>query len=320
MLTKSAPFLCLLALGLLTLTHCRQEPPNPNLQSPISDPLSSPEFPQVPPSSPSPTPTPSFGAGFRYSTYGPGYDPGPEYWVNVGRSMASRFPGSVPQAIWIVGNVGGLGTTFTFPGVQEDTLIHFMMNDNNEAFFDMFDEIGGQVWLQVEPGNAPMLDCIRIILDRYSHHPSVIGIGVDVEWYKSVDEPEGEAVTDEDARAWLAAARSYNPHYRLFLKHWEAGKMPPTARDGLLFVDDSQGFDSLEHMTTEFAAWGQTFAPAPVAFQFGYPGDQPWWRDLNDPPKEIGERLLAAVPNTEALFWVDFTALQIFPRSEMLPE
>lgn len=89
--------------------------------------------------------------------------------------------------------------------------------------------------------------------------------------------------------------------------------MPPTARDGILFVDDSQQFPSLDAMIDEFATWGETFAPAPVAFQFGYRADRRWWQELDDPPGEIGERILAAVPNTEALYWVDFTVLEVFP-------
>ncbi|MCP4898261.1 MAG: hypothetical protein GY906_14910, partial [bacterium] len=31
------------------------------------------------------------GAGFRYSVYGPSYDPGPGYWASVGRQMAGSF-------------------------------------------------------------------------------------------------------------------------------------------------------------------------------------------------------------------------------------
>lgn len=138
-------------------------------------------------------------------------------------------------------------------------------------------------------------------------------IGVDVEWNKSTDPDGGEPVSDAEARAWLAAARSHNPQYRLFLKHWLPEKMPPTVRDGLLFVDDSQVLPSLDAMVDEFAVWGKTFAPAPVAFQFGYPSDRPWWSRLGDPPKDIGARILQAVPNTAGLFWVDFSVLEVFP-------
>jgi hypothetical protein len=253
------------------------------------------------------------GAGFRFSTYGPDYDPGPEYWAGVGQDMAARFPNATPETIWIVGRLRGEGTLLSFPAVSDDPLIHTTTEDNNEATFKLFDRLGIRVWLQVEPGNAPVEELIHLMLQQYSHHPSVVGVGVDVEWYRSTDKPDGKAVTDEEAIAWLAAARSHNPDYRLFLKHWEISKMPTTARDGLLFVDDSQELASLEAMVLEFAEWGRAFAPAPVGFQYGYESDRHWWRPLDDPPADIGESILESVPNTEGLYWVDFTALELFP-------
>lgn len=252
-------------------------------------------------------------AGFRYSVYGPDYNPGPAYWSGVGRQMASRFPGSVPGAVWIVGRLKGQGCELSFPGRSENALVQFTTEDQNEETLALFDREGFETWLQVEPGNAPVEELIHLMLRRYGHHPSVIGVGVDVEWYRSVDEPDGQAVSDAEAKAWLAAARSHKPSYRLFLKHWEAEKMPPTAREGITFIDDSQILPSLEAMVDEFAAWARTFAPAPVGFQIGYESDRPWWRKLQDPPAEIGRRILEKAPNTRGVYWVDFTALEVFP-------
>lgn len=253
------------------------------------------------------------GAGFRFSTYGPDSDPGAEYWADVGQQMAGRFSSATPETIWIVGRLRGEGTLLSFPVVSDDPLIYSADEDGNEATFELFDRLGIRVWLQVEPGNAPVEELIHLMLRQYAHHPSVIGVGVDVEWYRSTDKPDGQAVTDEEAVAWLAAARAHNPDYRLFLKHWEIGKMPATARDGLMFVDDSQELASLEAMVLEFAEWGRAFAPAPVGFQYGYESDRHWWRPLDNPPADIGQRILEAVPNAEGLYWVDFTALELFP-------
>ena len=267
---------------------------------------------------PPPSPAPESGerplaAGFRYSIYGPDYNPGPQYWADFGRSMAASFPGSRPGTVWIVGRLAGDGTELSFPGTSQDPLIRFSDTDLNEETLTLFDQLGYECWLQVEPGNASVDETIHLMLDRYGHHPCVVGVGVDVEWFRSVDEPDGDAVTDEQAAAWLAAAREHNPTYRLFLKHWLTEKMPPTLRDGLLFIDDSQIFPSVDAMVQEFARWGETFAPAPVGFQYGYGSDRPWWRSFSNPPEEIGRRILDAVPNTEALYWVDFTALEVFP-------
>ena len=227
--------------------------------------------------------------------------------------MAARFPGSVPGAVWIVGKLKGQGCELSFPGESDNPLVQFTAQDGNEEALDLFDQAGYEVWLQVEPGNAPVEELIHRMLERYGHHPSVVGVGVDVEWYKSVDEPDGQAVTDAEALAWLAAARAHDPDYRLFLKHWLIEKMPPTARDGLFFIDDSQILPSLDAMVDEFAAWGRAFAPAPVGFQIGYETDRPWWKQLQDPPLDIGRRLLAAAPNTQGIYWVDFTVLEVFP-------
>jgi hypothetical protein len=253
------------------------------------------------------------GAGFRYSEYGPDYNPGPRYWLRVGREMAERFPGSEPETVWIVSRKKDEGTLLNFPADDAHPLIVGSESDHNEAALDLFDRYGFRVWLQAEPGHAPVEELVDIILTRYGHHPSVVGFGVDVEWLDSTDEPEGRPVSDAEARAWLLAVRRHDPDYRLFLKHWEIGKMPPTLRDGLFFIDDSQILPSLEAMVDEFAEWGRAFAPAPVGFQYGYPSDRPWWSELDDPPADIGRAILERVPNAEGLYWVDFTVLELFP-------
>jgi hypothetical protein len=270
----------------------------------------------APSSTPAPHSIPTLGAGFRYSTYGPQYDPGPEYWASVGEQMAAKFDGAAPQAIWIIGNFTGRGTYLSFPVDTTDPNVTFTYVDMNEAALTLFDERGVAVWLQVEPGNADMVGLIHAVLGQYSKHACVIGFGVDVEWYKSDGSAEGTPVTDTEASAWVEAVRSHNLDYMLFLKHWDPEWMPPTARDGITFVDDSQIFDNFEHMITEFTAWGQHFAPAPVAFQYGYPSDKPWWSQLQDPPSDIGRAILESVPNTSALFWVDFTVLEVFPPNQ----
>jgi hypothetical protein len=156
-------------------------------------------------------------------------------------------------------------------------------------------------------------ELIEIILSAYKHHPSVVGFGIDVEWYKSTGGPEGQPITDEEAERWVDAIQTHNPNYQLFLKHWDENWMPPTVRDGIMFVNDSQQFESFDQLVDEFTAWGVKFSPSPVGFQFGYPADRPWWQELQDPPKEIGQAILDNVPNTKGLFWVDFTLLDVFP-------
>lgn len=266
-----------------------------------------------------PTPIPSadisIGAGFRYSIYGPACDPEPEYWTSVGGQMSSLFQNAHPMGIWIIGKIEGSKATLNFPGISNDPNITFGATDHNETALTYFDQHNVQVWLQVEPGDAELLTLIDLVLSRYGNHPCVIGFGVDVEWYRPIgSEAEGTPVTDTEAAGWVAAVRTHNPEYRLFLKHWATALMPPAVRDGIVFIDDSQQFTCLDQMVDEFAAWGEAFTPAPVGFQFGYEADRFWWSALQDPPSTIGKAILSAVPNTAALFWVDFTVLEIFPH------
>lgn len=220
--------------------------------------------------------------------------------------------------IWVVGVIGdGGGCALNFPSRAGEypNNITFRMRDNNEVYLAAFDRAEIKVWLQVEPGDADVLALIDLVLGRYASHPSVIGLGVDVEWYRySESNPEGVAVTDTEAQAWSERVRAYNPDYHLFLKHWLTEKMPPVYRTGIVFVDDSQMFSRLNDMVDEFALWGRTFAPAPVAFQFGYPADREWWGVLADPPVDIGRAILERVPNAQGLYWVDFTAYEMWPR------
>ena len=254
------------------------------------------------------------GAGIRSSTYGRPDDPGPGYWARTGTEIAAKFPGAKPEAIWIVSRLKGRGTEMSFPVPPGgDPLITGMPEDISEPVLRLFDKLGYRVWLQTEPGWAPVDQAFHVMLDRYGHHKCVIGVGVDVEWHRSNNPDLGDPVTDEMAGAWLAAARSHDPSYRMLLKHFREDVMPPTVRDGILFVDDSQIFTSLDHMIDEFAKWGRTFAPAPVGFQYGYQTDTPWWGPMRDPVKEIGDRILAATPNTEMLIWVDFSVRDVFP-------
>jgi hypothetical protein len=252
-------------------------------------------------------------AGFRYSSYGPSYNPGVEYWPYAGEQMAAKFTDATPSALWIVGILDGEGTYLNFNCETEDSNIRCGYADMNDAVLDLFDQKGFEVWLQVEPGNASMDELIDIVLNHYKDHPSVVGFGLDVEWYKSTNGPEGQPITDEEAKRWVESIRKINPNYQLFLKHWDGEWMPPTYRDGIVFINDSQQFESFDQLMDDFTAWGKKFAPSPVGYQYGYPADKKWWQELQDPPGEIGRAILKDIPNTTGLFWVDFTLLDMFP-------
>ena len=280
--------------------------------------------PPKPTATPAATPTnppipAGLRAGLRASNYGITPWPAPSWWVDSINSMKGRFAGATGEQIAVVVEVSGGGgrgncwahfpqpATGTWPNVNWDDFDLF------ESTFDALDGAGIKVWLQVEPASCDVPMLIDLVYQQYGHHSSVIGFGVDDEWYRKDVERTGKSITDAEAAAWVAKTRTKDPADLVFLKHWLPEKMPPTYRDGLVFIDDSQGHGSLSAMVSEFRVWGQRFAPSPVGYQFGYQSDKAWWSTLADPPRNIGTSILAAVPNTRDLAWVDFTAYDIWP-------
>ncbi|OQX75725.1 MAG: hypothetical protein B6D61_09895 [Bacteroidetes bacterium 4484_249] len=265
----------------------------------------------------------SLYSGFRasriLSSYPNNQFPHPAYWQKVGDQMSEKFENAQPAGIWIVSLYQENGYTrlnFPSPGGNFNH-IWFSNEDQNEEWLSYFDEHGLKVWLQVESGAADIDTLMQLIFDRYQQHACIIGFGVDVEWYQAQDYSEGKPVTDEEAETWENAVKSYNPDFTLFLKHYHPGWMPPQYRGDILFVDDSQDFtwasNPLNAMVNEFSVWASAFSPNPSCFQFGYPADETWWSQLDDPPKDIGQDLIDNIPECKGIFWVDFTITQIFP-------
>ncbi len=257
-------------------------------------------------------------SGVRSSSYGIKPFPSKEGWVKAINSMQEKFEGSVPTAIWIVGVMKGkTSVSLEFPsdGKEVDNVV-FAESDKHEPYLDYFDKNGIKVFLQVEPADADMMKLIDLVLSRYQHHPSVIGFGVDVEWYRVNDNPgTGMKISDELAEQWEKKVKSYNPDYKLFLKHWDNKWMPPKYRGDIVFVDDSQMFDSFDAIVKEFDGdWADKFFPNTVFFQIGYPADKKWWGTLDDPPKYLGEKITENIENqTCGIIWVDFTLKDVVP-------
>jgi peptidoglycan/xylan/chitin deacetylase (PgdA/CDA1 family) len=283
--------------------------------------------PLVPTPSPTPTPklvtTPVAGqkyAGVRASSYGITPFPSTAGWSNAVKTMSSYWPGSTPTTIWLVGEIlpGSNDCGLQFPNpTPEATYPHIAFEDvgiNHEEYLSFFDSAGVKVLLSVEPGDADIPTLIDLVLNQFGHHQCVIGVGIDVEWNLNSRNSAGVAVTDAQAQAWEAKAKSYNSAYRLFLKHWLVDRMPPTYRGNIIFVDDGQGFSSLNGMLSEFANnWAAVFPSDTVFFQVGYESDQSWWGTLAYPPGDIGNAIFGAIAQDCGVFWVDFTLRDVLP-------
>lgn len=258
-------------------------------------------------------------AGCRASNYGIKPYPTPEGWVSAITQMSGHWSGSIPCSVWMVGEIlwqgghrnCGLHFPNPTPGQSYPYIIFDDVGIDHEAYFTYFDTHGIYIFLSVEPAKADVPTLMNLCMLAFQHHPCIIGWGIDVEWLRDAD----GKVSDAEAQAWDAQIKTYNPNYKLWLKHWDSSYLPPTYRGDIIFNDDSQGFRSLTAMVTEFKAWAAHFYPNPVHYQVGYSGDSKWWKKYTDPPKTIGDAIIAALPSDQqcGVFWVDFTLRDVFP-------
>lgn len=259
-------------------------------------------------------------AGIRSSAYGIRPFPSLAGWSSVLSSMASYFPGAAPIGVWLVGEIffdganSGIDLEFPNPGGTYDSRIRFGKTDKHEAYLSYFDALGINVFLQVESGYASMPDLINSVLKHYGHHPSVVGFGVDVEWYQSEGNGcKNTPVTDSLAQAWEALIKAHNPDYRLFLKHFERINLPPSYRGDIIFINDHERLSDYDSFRAEKKEFADFFYPNDVIFQIGYPSDKGWWSKLEGPiPQIIGRDLAQQTRQNCGIVWVDFSLQDVF--------
>jgi hypothetical protein len=258
-------------------------------------------------------------AGARSSSYGISPFPNPCGWTKAMKTASGYFPGSAPAAVWIVGNIANNGVALQFPkpsGGGSYPRITFAGSDKHEKFLDYFDAQGIKVWLQVEPGFADMNKVIDLVMQRYRHHPSVVGFGVDVEWFNPRGPDLNDPVTDDLAKRWEARVKSHGQNYTLFIKHFDQSSMPPTYRGQIVFVDDSQYFPDANSFVAEMKAWADRYYPNTVLYQIGYDSDKHWWSKEAKPiPKTLATKLAAVTRQDFGIAWVDFTLRAVLPTT-----
>ncbi len=260
-------------------------------------------------------------AGCRASRYGISPFPSKEEWIKHAGLIGSQFEGAAPAFVWIVGHVEGNGS-------QKSCILNFPLDkpvvnatgfplDENKEFLDMCDAKGYQVWLQIEPGDTDIVEIAYQTMKYYKNHPSVMGFGVDVEWYKPANtDGYGTPITDELAEQIDRAVKKVDPRFNFFLKHWDEEWMPPTYRSDIIFVNDSQGHGTLTNMQNGFGAWAEHFAPNTVVYQIGYEADYKIWNQLDNPVKEIGDLLAEGCAEDQncGIIWVDFTLKKLLKK------
>lgn len=80
--------------------------------------------------------------------------------------------------------------------------IRFEGEDIAEPYLEAFDRAGLKVTCRVEPMNADINTLIDIVMNRYKNHSSVIGFGVDLEWYKNTCGDGGCIPTVQEIASW----------------------------------------------------------------------------------------------------------------------
>lgn len=260
-------------------------------------------------------------AGVRSSTYGirDGAQipfPTSAQWESAMKTMSGYFPGSTPSAtIWLVGEVdyANHGMILEFPrpdnGQNYGPLYQFQSTDKHEPYLDYFDTHGIQVSLQIEPGDADIPTLIDLVLNRYKHHPSVIGLTVDAEWINKTSDTDVETpVTNAQAQAWEQRVKGHNAGYRMILKHFNESNLPPAYRGDIIFVCDDELNGSYSAFLAEHKQFADFFYPSDVMFQIGYPSDRSWWSQRPAPiPQSIGRDLTAQTRQNHGVLWVDFS-------------
>ena len=263
-------------------------------------------------------------AGIRVSSYGIrgsyGEDnfPSPEGMAGIIGKMEGLYEGSTGTCILIVGTVSERtwDCHLYFPTSHEINRVNSSEEDFYEPYLTAFDEAGYEVWLQVEPGEADLVELATEVMNRYKHHPSVKGFGIDVEWHKTEGtNGYGVKLDEETAQAVLAAVREVDPSYTVFVKHWDSAWLPDPI-DGLIYVNDSQQFRSLEQMQEEFSSWAFAFEPCPVMFQIGYQADKRVWGKMENPAEELGKALQSECTygNVLGIIWVDFSLREVMDK------
>ena len=284
-------------------------------------------------------------AGVRASTYGMaesfGRYPDVDTMIEFGTKMESCYEGSTGTYLLIVGTIGGVREdTLTnedggfcmldFPLSKEIANAFGSEEDMYEDYLTAMDNAGYSVWLQVESAEADLVELAKEVMSHYAHHPSVKGFGIDVEWYqyrtrevegrngKKVKRNTNAVLETSEAKKVLKAVQEINPEYTVFVKHWETRYLPEPIQ-GLIYVNDSQGFHDLEDIADEFAEWAETYSPYPVMFQIGYENDEWIWEKLDNPAKDLGDAIIAecderGTTNQIGIIWVDFTLKRVMNK------
>ena len=177
-----------------------------------------------------------------------------------------------------------------FPFEKKGYIYSYSKTDKVESYLKKFDKDGLKVILSVQPNGAEASDLINIVLMRYGHHKSIIGVNVDLEW-KLNGNPNH--VSNEERDLWLKIIQSYNPEFKLFLTYFKDHTYFPDNRKDVLILFDGERAtqDEILKKYGELAAYFTS-----VGIYTGY--------SSNIPPTAPYDSIMEAAPNTKYILHV----------------
>lgn len=220
-----------------------------------------------------------------------------EEWSGAAKSFgAERALVDLVVARW---NDDGF-TELPFPYHDSGYLRSYSDIDRPEAYLQEFDRVGQKVILSIQPGNADPTQLINLLLSRYAHHQSIIGVNIDLEW-KQTGKPNHAGNSERDK--WLDQAKGFNPHLKLFLTYFKDHTHFPDDTRDLVVLFDGEG-DSQSAILKEYKDLAGHFKS--VGIYTGYSSSHPQYAS--------SERILSAVPKTEYIIHTD----DVFPAGKVL--
>ena len=209
-------------------------------------------------------------------------------WVDAARS----FGGNHGILDLVVGQANSDNRCWVpFPFESTEHIYSSSETDLPEPYIQAFDDADLKVILNLQPLQANVTELIDLIFSRYSRHPSIMGLNVDIEW-KETGTPYYVNNTERDA--WLERIKSYNPSYKLLLTYFKNHTHFPDDATDLIVVSDGQG-DTQENILAEYTELASHFSMVGIATGFS----------SSTPPTATDSQILQAAPHTQYIIHTD---------------
>jgi hypothetical protein len=171
-----------------------------------------------------------------------------------------------------------------FPFEKKGYIYSYDQTDLVEPYLKKFDEDGLKVILSIQPNGADVAGLIDLVLSRYGHHKSVIGVNVDMEWKLTGNLNHA---SDKERDLWLNKIQSHNPEFKLFLTNFKDYTYFPNDAKDVVILYDGEG--TQKEVLSGYKELASHFTS--VGMYTGYSSNTP--RTVSD------ESIMAAAPNTK---------------------